>query len=63
MFQDSDYIRDHEWLWQNFPDELRFHSVIVTGDNVLTPEYVKKVDLIMLLLQGTMYSHQNMLKR
>ncbi|XP_023328081.1 Niemann-Pick C1 protein [Eurytemora carolleeae] len=41
--QDSDYIRNHEWLWQNFPDDIRFHSVILTGDNVLTPEYIRKL--------------------
>jgi len=41
--QDSDYIRDQEWLWQNFPDDIRFHSVILTGDNVLTPLHVQKL--------------------
>ena len=26
--QDSDYIKDHQWLWKNFPTNTRFHSLI-----------------------------------
>ena len=43
LSQDSDYLRNHEWLWQHFPPDIRFHSVIVTGDNILTPEGLKLV--------------------
>ena len=43
LFQDSDYLRNHEWLWENFPPDIRFHSVIITGDNVLKPETLKLV--------------------
>jgi len=41
--QDSDYLRNHEWLWAHFPDDIRFNSVIITADNVLTPEVLKKL--------------------
>ena len=43
--QDSDYLRDHEWLWEHFPPDIRFHSVIVTADNVLTPDTLKLVNM------------------
>jgi len=41
--QDSDYLRNHEWLWENFPPDIRFNSVILTADNVLTPDILKKI--------------------
>jgi len=41
--QDSDYLRNHEWLWENFPDDIRFNSLILTADNVLTPHVLKKL--------------------
>ena len=41
LLQDSDYLKNHEWLWEKFPPDLRFHSVIVTGDNVLNPDTLK----------------------
>merc|ERR1711892_1406909 len=41
--QNSDYLRNHEWLWEHFPDDIRFNSVIITADNVLTPETMKKL--------------------
>ena len=36
MHQNSDYLRNHEWLWEEFPPDIRFHSVILTGDNMLS---------------------------
>ena len=42
-FQNSDYIRNHEWLWANFPDDVRYHSVILTADNVLEPHTIQQV--------------------
>jgi len=41
--QNSDYLRNHEWLWEHFPDDIRFNSVIITAENVLTPETMKKL--------------------
>ena len=41
--QNSDYLRNHEWLWENFPDDIRFNSLILTADNVLTPQTLKKL--------------------
>ena len=31
------------WLNKNFPPDTRYHSAIVKGDNVLTPEAVRTV--------------------
>ena len=43
-FQDSDYLRNHEWLWSNFPPDIRFHSVIVSSEeNILTPDTLRLV--------------------
>jgi len=41
--QDSDYIKDHEWLWENYPPEIRFNSIILTAENVLTPKIFNKL--------------------
>lgn len=41
--QDSDFVRNTEWLWDNFPQDSRFHSVIVTADNVLSPQVMKHI--------------------
>lgn len=45
--QNADFVINANWLWENFPSDTRYHSVIVTADNVLTPEvlqYVKMSD-------------------
>lgn len=42
--QDSDFVRNTEWLWDNFPPEMRIHSVIITSEtNVLEPEVMEAV--------------------
>ena len=30
-----------EWLWDNFPNDLRFHTMIFEADNVLEPEVIR----------------------
>lgn len=39
--QESDFVKNSEWLWENFPPDLRFHSVIITADNVLEPSVIQ----------------------
>lgn len=39
--KDSEYLRDSEWLWENFPPDIRLHSVIITAGNVLKPETLR----------------------
>lgn len=41
--QESDFVKNSEWLWENFPPDLRFHSVIITADNVLEPSVIQHV--------------------
>ena len=59
--QDSDYLRDHEWLWEHFPPDIRFHSVIVTADNVLTPDTLKLVNMhcSLHIYQGSAHFHSS----
>ena len=30
-----------EWLWDNFPNDLRFHTMIFEADNVLEPRVIR----------------------
>ena len=39
--RDSDFAVNNEWLWNNFPPDLRFNSIIIKAKNVLTPEVVQ----------------------
>jgi len=41
--QSSDFAVNYAWLWSTYPPEFREHSVIIHGDNVLTPEAVQKM--------------------
>ena len=41
--QSSDFVKNSNWLWKNFPPDSRFHSVIVEADDVLTPKVMRKV--------------------
>ena len=41
--QDSDFVKNTKWLWQNFPPDSRFHAVILEADNVLEPSVLKHV--------------------
>ena len=42
---DSDFVRDYDRLWSNFPPEIRQHAVIFTAeDNILQGRHLKKVE-------------------
>eukprot|EP00095_Tigriopus_kingsejongensis_P012251 snap_masked-scaffold472_size162276-processed-gene-0.4 protein:Tk12251 transcript:snap_masked-scaffold472_size162276-processed-gene-0.4-mRNA-1 annotation:"hypothetical protein DAPPUDRAFT_306990" len=41
--QNSDFVRNTDWLWTNFPPDLRFHSVIIKADNVLEPSVIQHI--------------------
>jgi len=41
--QASDFSLNYNWLWANFPPEFRQHSIILHGDDVLTPESIQKM--------------------
>ena len=43
FWQESDFSLNYNWLWSSFPPEFRQHSVIIHGDDVLTPEAIQKV--------------------
>ena len=30
-----------EWLWDNFPNDIRFHTMIFEADNVLDPKVIR----------------------
>ena len=36
--QDSGFVENTEWLQDNFPNDLRFQSYVLVGDDVLSPE-------------------------
>ncbi|XP_023320376.1 uncharacterized protein LOC111695326 [Eurytemora carolleeae] len=41
--QNSDTALNYAWLWSNYPPEFREHSIILHGDNVLTPPAIQKL--------------------
>jgi len=41
--QDSDFAVNYGWLWSTYPPEFRRHTIILHGDDVLTPEAVQKM--------------------
>ena len=41
--QQSDFTKNYHWLYENYPPEIRQHSVIIHGDDVLTPQAIQKV--------------------
>jgi len=32
-----------DWLWENFPNERRFASMIFTAENILQPEVIQTI--------------------
>ena len=30
-----------EWLWDNYPNDIRFHTMIFEADNVLDPKVIR----------------------
>ena len=55
--QDSGFVENTNWLNDNFPNDIRFHSMIYEGDNLLNPEFLGWVRnwLTMMLLQAVKY--------
>ena len=43
--QQSDFTRNYHWLYENYPPEFRQHSIILHGEDILTPEAIQKVKL------------------
>ena len=41
--QQSDFTKNYNWLYENYPPEFRQHSVIVHGEDILTPEAIQNV--------------------
>ena len=41
--KDSEFRRNIDWIDENFPREVRVHSVVYTADNVLTPAVIKTI--------------------
>jgi len=39
----SDFRRNIDWIDNNYPHEVRVHSIVYTADNVLTPEVIKTI--------------------
>ena len=44
--QESDFTKNYHWLYENYPPEIRQHSIIIHGDDVLTPEAIQKVSFL-----------------
>lgn len=41
--QDSEFVRDTEWMFEKFDQSLRLENMILTADNILEPEILAKV--------------------
>jgi len=42
--QDSGFVENSDWLQEHFPNDIRFHSMILEHkDNVLTPQLIQWV--------------------
>lgn len=37
----SPFLKDKKWIEENFPKDMRYESVIIEGDNVLTPDHIQ----------------------
>ena len=40
------FREDKKWIENNFPKDMRYESVILSGDNVLQPEYFQCVSQV-----------------
>ena len=40
------FREDKKWIENNFPKDMRYESVILSGDNVLQPEYFQYVSQV-----------------
>ena len=59
--QQSDFTRNYHWLYENYPPEIRQHSIIIHGDDVLTPKAIQKVSFLSnpLSTQSTLHRKYN----
>jgi len=56
--QDSGFVKNSDWLLDNFPNDIRFHSMILENqDNVLTPTLIQW--MLQLHLNATRVSSAN----
>ena len=39
----SQFRKNIDWIDENFPREVRVHSIVYTADNVLTPEVIRTI--------------------
>lgn len=39
----SDFVKNNEWLQENFPPDIRFNNFLIADENVLTTEMLQKV--------------------
>ena len=42
-FQDSEYVKNTQWLRKSFPPKSRSSSILIEADNVLEPEILKEL--------------------
>lgn len=47
--QDSEFVRDTEWMFEKFDQSLRLENMILTADNILEPEILAKVFILISL--------------
>lgn len=42
----SDFAYNYDYLWNKYPPDMRFHSIVFTtdtGENILQPKYLQQV--------------------
>ena len=44
--QDSEFVRDTEWMFEKFDQSLRLENMILTANNILEPEILAKVFIL-----------------
>ena len=44
--EDSDVIKNQEWVDREFPVKYRYNILIITADNVLEPSVIKQVIIL-----------------
>ena len=41
--ENSEFRRNIDWIDENFPREVRVHSIVYTAENVLTPAVIRTI--------------------
>jgi hypothetical protein len=47
---DSNFLRDTDWIHAEFPNDLRNHFVIYSADNLLEPETLREVSILVFVI-------------